>query len=109
MAKRIKIQNSFFNFDTAREVMDRLKNDLKFPFVSVRLSILGGKENSTIMLTVSADPKENWENGIFENSSYRRFSIYNDGTVENFVCSGLDKVRKFNAKSVDNLIEKLNN
>jgi len=106
MAK--KIQNSFFNFDTAREVMDRLKNDLKFPFVSTRLSTLGGKDNPTIMLTISAEPKEYWGNGIFENSPYRRFSIHNDGTVENFVCSGLDKVRKFNAKSIDNLIEKLN-
>lgn len=108
MAKRIKIKNSFFNFETAQAIIDRLKNDLKYPFISARLSTLGGKENSTILLTYSTEPKEKWINNIFENSNYRRFSIDNDGTVENFVCSGLQKVRKFNAKSIDNLIEKLN-
>ncbi len=60
------------------------------------------------MLSYSIEPKEKWINNIFENSSYRRFSIYNDGTIENFVCSGLPKVRKFTAKTVDDLIDKLN-
>jgi hypothetical protein len=70
--------------------------------------MLGGKDNVSIMLAVSIEAKENWKYGIFENSNYRRFSIDNDGTVENFTTSGLDKVRKFTAKSVDDLIERLN-
>jgi hypothetical protein len=109
MAKRIKVPLSLFNVDTAQAVVDRLMTELdRYSFVSTRISTLGGNDNVTIMLAVSTESKGNWLNGIFENSNYRRFSIENDGTVENFTTSGLDKVRKFTAKSVDDLITRLN-
>lgn len=108
MAKRIKIKNSLFNIETAQDVVDRLKKELFYAFISVSISTLGGAENVSIMLCGSTTTKENWAYGILENSDYRRFSIDNDGTVENFTTSGLDKVRKFTAKSVDDLIAKLN-
>jgi len=108
MAKKNKIKNSLYNIETAQELVDRLKEELYYSFISATISKLGGEENPCIMLAVSTTTKENWANGIFENSDYRRFSIDNDGTVENFTTSGLSKVRKFTAKSVDNLIEKLN-
>jgi len=109
MAKRIKAPLSLFNVDTAQKLVDRLRSELDFySFVSARISTLGGNDNVAIMLAVSTETKGNWQNGIFENSNYRRFSIFNDGTVENFTTSGLNKVRKFTAKSVDDLITRLN-
>lgn len=108
MAKKIKVKNSLFDIDSAQSLADRLKEELFYSFISVRISTLGGDDNVTIMLAASTTTKENWANGIFENSDYRRFSIENDGTVENFTTSGLSKVRKFTAKSVDDLITRLN-
>jgi len=108
MAKRIKVKNSLFDVNTAQILTDMLRKELNFPFISVSISMLGGKDNITIMLAYSTESKETWEYDIFENSNYRRFSIFNDGTVENFTTSGLKKVRKFTAKSVEDLIDRLN-
>jgi hypothetical protein len=108
MAKKIKVKNSLFNSDTAQDFVDSLKEELTYPFIAARISELGGKENVTIMLAVSIEPKEIWKNGIFENSMYRRFSIENDGTVENFTASDLPKIRKFTAKSVEDIATRLN-
>ena len=108
MAKKIKIKNSLFNVETAQALVDKLKEELFYSFIGTWISELGGKDEVTIMLVGSTTTKEEWTNGILENSDYRRFSIHNDGTVENFTTSGLDKVRKFTAKSVDDLITRLN-
>ena len=108
MAKKIKVKNSLFNVDTAQSLADKLKEELYYSFIGTRISTLGGNDEVTIMLVGSTTTKENWQGGILENSDYRRFSIHNDGTVENFTTSGLNKVRKFTAKSVDDLITKLN-
>jgi hypothetical protein len=109
MAKRKKIRFSLFDVDTAQTLVDRLRAELNFySFISVSISMLGGKENVTVMLAVSTENIEDWAGRIFENSNYRRFSIFNDGTVEYFTTSGLKKVRKFTTKSVDDLIERLN-
>ena len=97
MTKRIKVKNSLFNADTAQILADMLKVELNYSFISPKISTLGGNGNITIMLAVSTETKGNWSNGIFENSNYRRFSIHNNGTVENFTTSGLSKVRKFTA------------
>ena len=107
MAKRIKVKNSLFNKDTARNLIDDLKEKLSFPYIGARISTLGGRDNPVILLTVSADPKESWINGILENNKYRRFSIYNDGTVENFIASDMTKIRKFTAKSVEDIATRL--
>jgi cytosine/uracil/thiamine/allantoin permease len=109
MAKRIKIPGSLFNMETAAAFVEQLKEKLDFySFISAKVSTLGGYTSVTIMLVVSTTTKENWAFGILENSDYRRFAIYNDGTVENFTTSGLPKVRKFTAKSIDDVIAKIN-
>jgi len=104
----MKVKNSLFNVETAQSIVERLKEEINSPFVNAYVSTLGGRENVSILLAVSQETKEEWANGIFENSSYRRFHIDNDGTVENFTCSKLSKVRKFTAKSIDDLICRLN-
>jgi len=107
MAKKIKVKNSLFDVDTAQAFIDKLKEELTYPFISAVISTLGGSGNVTIMLCVSVQRKEDWKNGILQNSMYRRFSIFNDGTVENFNSTGLTKIRKFTAKSVEDIVTRL--
>ena len=104
----MKTKNSLFNYQDSQEIVNRLKSEINCPFVSARISTLGGEENVAIMLLVSKDSKENWPNNIMENSTYKRFSIDNNGTTENFVSDRMKKTRKFTAKSVDDLIIRLN-
>ncbi len=95
-----------FNYETAEQFATSLKSMLSFPFVRANISNLGGNENVAIMLTISTEPKENWANGIIHNAKYAMFHIENDGTVSNF--SGtLPKIRKFKAKSVQDIVNKI--
>ena len=104
----MKVKNSLFNSETVQSIVERLKAEIVSPFVNGYVSTLGGKDNASILIAISTETKEQWTNGIFENSPYRRFHIDNDGTVKNFTSSQLSHVRKFTAKSVDDLISRLN-
>jgi len=101
-------QKSLFNVETAQSIVDRIKTEINCPFVSATISTLGGKDNVSILVAISLDPKENWTNNIFENSRYRRFDIYNNGKIKNFTSSKLSYIRKCTAKSVDDLLTRLN-
>jgi len=98
-----------FNAIDAEDAVNKLKAGLKFPYVNAYYSTLGGEDNVSILVIVSLDPKEEWVNGILENSRYSGFHISNDGDVENFSGSyKLSKLRKFRAKSIDQIISVLN-
>ena len=105
---------SLFNAETAQSVADRIKTEVKAPFVNAYVSTLGGPENVSVMFTIGADPKESWTNGILQNSRYGMFDLDNDGTIEQH-SGGFSKwkqpnnaLRKRNVKSVDQLIQVLN-
>jgi len=104
----MKTKLSLFNTETAQSIVDKIKTEINCPFVSAKISTLGGPDNVSIMVAISIEPKNTWKNGILENSFYRRFHISNDGTIENFVNSRMTYIRKFTAKSVDDLIIRLN-
>lgn len=97
---------SLFNAETAPEVVEALKIGINAPFVNSYSSTLGGDKNISILLTVALDPKESWENNILENSTYGKYHISNDGTVEYF--SGPLRIRRKTVKDVDSLIMYLN-
>lgn len=105
---------SLFTVATAPAVVERLKSEINAPYVQAYASTLGGDQNVAIMLTVGADPKETWTNGILENSRYGKFTISNNGTVEqhsggfNRIDTPKTNVRKRTVKSVDQLIQTLN-
>lgn len=88
--------------DTDRE---RLQQSLSahFPYVAVHRSTLGGEGRASLMVVVSADKKEDWSNGILENSRYCRFHVI-DGKVEAFSGGsprdGWGKMRKSAVKDV---------
>ena len=97
-----------FDYDGVEGVKDKLREGLDFPFVRVESSILGGKENVSILVTVSKDSKSEWPHGILQNSCYAQIHILNNGTVEHFAGWRL-KLRKFKGKNIEQVIEKINN
>ncbi len=101
------MKNSLFSINTIVPTEIQLQT-LKFPYVHVQHSTLGGAENVAILLTISLDPKHTWANGILHNSRYAMIHIDNDGRVEQF--SGYQiKLRKFTAKNMAQVIDKINN
>lgn len=102
--------SSLFDSETADGVVDKLKAELKVPFAKVYKSELGGKENVSILMKISLDPKEKWENGIIQNSRYGDFHLNRNGNLEMF--SGeLNRIKMFRrrkVKSVDEVIRVLN-
>ncbi|MCK5015225.1 MAG: hypothetical protein KAS66_15550 [Candidatus Omnitrophica bacterium] len=113
--KKTKISNaeikpapvSLFDYESVEDAKVQLKEGLDFPYVAVRSSILGGKEEVSILVTVSKDPESEWANHILQNSRYAKIHILRDGTVEQFVGWKL-KMRKFKGKSIEHVIEKIN-
>ena len=109
------IPGSLFNAETAPAVVEQLKSGIKAPYVNAQVASLGGPENVSVIFTVSADPKESWANGILDNSRYGKFYLHNDGDVEQFsgAFAGWKQpnraVRSRNVKSIDQLIQVINN
>lgn len=96
-----------FTIDTVAMVETQLQM-LNFPYINAYHSTLGGNENVSILLTISKDPIYKWYNMILENSTYAKIRISNDGVVEQFSGNHL-KLRRFKAKSVSEVIKKINN
>ena len=82
----VRIFNSESSLST-NTFIEYLKKDLSdvAPFISINKSALGG--NEAIYLAVSLTPKNEWYNGIFENSQYFRMEIYENGEMEVFTQS----------------------
>lgn len=95
-----------FNHSNVDEVRSKLVNGLNYPFVSCTISSLGGKENMSMLLTISKNARENWHFGILENSEYLKLHISNKGKVEGF--SGSLKLRSFTASNIDKVISNIN-
>ncbi|MBU0599035.1 hypothetical protein KKF61_08700, partial [Patescibacteria group bacterium] len=92
---------------TIKEDVEQLKKGLKFAYVGVRTSSLGGNERPSILITISTSKRENCTNGILENSKYAKIHITHNGVVEQF--SGWQlKLRKFTAKDIPHAIQKIN-
>lgn len=103
------MENKIFDYDKAIAVRGKLTNDIKAEYKSIRISTLGGKENTSIMITLSLDKKENWAYGILENSRYYHFSIEKNGVVENFTSSyKLKRIRKKRVKSLSEAVAYIN-
>ena len=98
---------SLFDYESVEDAKVQLKEGLDFPYVGVQSSILGGKEDVSILVTVSKDPEPEWANHILQNSRYAKIHILRDGTVERF-CGWKLKMRKFKGKSIEHIIEKIN-
>jgi hypothetical protein len=93
----------------ADAVIQKLKDGIQAPHKNIYKSTLGGIERTSIMITLSLDPKEEWKNGILQNSRYCMFHYNVDGSLEQFSRQyNLPKFRKTRVKSVDDAIAKIN-
>jgi hypothetical protein len=125
--KNVKLFEQFVNetyiFDTedvdintAIEKINRALEPL-IPYKNVTKGIFG---NDTIMVLAVFEPKNEWTNGIMENSNYFRMAIYSDGKMEVFTQSLYAKnveskyenrlpvkFRKSKAKNIDDAAARL--
>lgn len=118
MIKSSKILvSNIFDAAQAGNWADILKASIKAPYVNAKVSTLGGPQRPTIMLTISADPRETWVNGILQNSTYANFSIDHTGALELFSggrkylpdgSSRSIKFRKTRVTSAEQAVAKLN-
>jgi len=95
-----------------QEIKEELKTALQamVPWSSVGISNLGGKHRPSIMFNISLDPKEEWSNGIYQNSRFAQFSLSYDGRAECFAGGERRKGWKFRStkvKNVQDLLRKL--
>jgi len=110
MHYRAKRENPYNDVEQMRGALVEIKESISpvpFPYVNGQISTLGGMQRPTILLRVSLQPKEEWTNGIFENSVYAHVSISNDGTMEMFSGCMKPKLRKSHVISVHDAINKL--
>lgn len=96
-----------FNIDSVKDFVEKIKSEIKAPYVSCSFSTLGGNENVSVSITLSMDKPDEWKNGIVNNSRYAKISLYKNGTVEK-IAGSLPKLRRFKAKTQDAVIDKLN-
>ena len=87
-------------------LVGKLKTELKAPLVNAYASTLGGAERVSVLLMIAMDPKDQWENGILENSYYGKYHISRNGTMEHI--SGPMRLRKTHAKSIQDVVDKFN-
>lgn len=101
--------NKIFDITNIKENVEKIKSNIKAPYIGVQYSTLGGDANVSILIVVSLDPKETWSNGYIENTRYFRLHLDNDGTLEMFTVSKLPlKLRKSKNKSIDEVINRIN-
>ena len=100
------------NSENVQSVKEEIENALlkMVPWSKVRVDTLGGKERPSIMFNISLDPKEDWQNGIYQNSRFAQFSLSYNGRAEQF--SGGSRRQKWSmrsgkVKNVQDLLKKL--
>lgn len=97
----------------AEQTLALLKSTLGavVPYVSATIGTLGGKDRPSIMLKVSLTPKQNWPNGIFQNSEHGLFSLDWPGRSIEYVSGDLlknrPKFRKCKFKNPQDAVNRL--
>lgn len=104
------LNTPILDLNSAEELAKKLKTEINVPYINAKVSTLGGLNRPSVMVAISIEPKENWKNGIFENSKYLRFHITYDGIIELFTKQYTipEKFRKSRFKSIDEAFNKIN-
>jgi len=101
--------NKIFDIQNSEAIKDLLLKNIDAEYKAVNISTLGGNDYVALLLSISLNKKENWQNGIFENSLYYHFIIDNNGEVENFSKNyQLKKIRKKTLKNIMEVIAYIN-
>ena len=97
-----------FNYNDVGEIQNKLRNGINAPYKNIYHSTLGGKDRVAILITISLDPREEWVNGILENSNYIKLDFTKDGTVEYISGRKIGGFRKIKSNNVEEAIKKIN-
>jgi hypothetical protein len=97
--------NTLTTIENVTLVQDALSK--VFPYVNVSRMTLGGEDRASIYINVSKQPKDAWNNKIFQNSPFAQFSLQADGTLERFCGYNTPKLRKSKVKDIQHMIAKL--
>lgn len=107
--KNLLLENTVMDLSMAESLASRIKKEINAPFVNAKISTLGGKHRPSVMVSISLDPKDEWENKIFQNSDWMMFSINYDGIIDQHARSHeVKNFRKARFKSPDEVIQKIN-
>lgn len=99
-----------FDVESVKQFVEDLRHDIKAPYVTAHYSTLEGNDNVSVLLTISLDEKQKWENGIIENSRYAKFHIKRNGAIDVISASHTipKRFRKVTVKNTHQAIEKIN-
>ena len=106
----LEIAEPIFDIDSADELINKLNKNIKAPVINAYKSTLGGANNVSVILSLSLDPKDMWQNGIFENSRYMKMHISLPNVIE-MISKGFNiktKFRKSRAKDLNGVVKKIN-
>lgn len=107
--KDLLMEDAVMDFDTADKLASRIKKEIDAPYVNAKISTLGGRHRTSVMVSISLDPRDEWENKIFENSRYMRFHITYDGVIKQHArAREVKNFRKARFKTPDEVIQKIN-
>ena len=101
---KINMNTKLFTNENINDVMDQVRNGLKFPYIDVHGSTF---DRDNFYITISIQPKSEWNYGYLNNSKHITISVDQNRKIEAVKNSGL-KFRGFRAKSIEEVIEKVN-
>jgi len=101
---------AIFDYETIKDKGQEIIEKINAEYKAITISTIGGVENVSIILHLSIDKKETWQNGIFHNSRYYILHIDKNGIIENFSCSHMvKKLRKKTVKTLQEALDYINN
>lgn len=110
-AKTQQLDPLFTDKNEGKRAVEYFEKNVKSPFVKGNISTLGGRV--AVFLKISLDKREDWKNGIFENSRYFTMEVEPDPTKNNLEQIQKDKelgkkFRKQKAKTLKEVVNKIN-
>jgi len=105
-----QLEENVYKSKIPNEWADEIEKKINAPYVETTVSTLGGEERASVMIRVSLDSKDSWNNNIYQNSRYGQFKVRYDGVLEGFSQSHnlKKKFRKTKVKTTSDVIKKIN-
>ena len=101
------------NRQDMEEILNRM-DEINAPFVKGDISTLGGKDSPSLHVLISIQPREEWINGILENSRYAHFFYHTGNGYRSFPgklhseTNRIGKFRKCTPKCPNDLLQRIN-
>src|SRR5690606_4929706 len=94
----------------ALEALKEVVAGLPVAHSSGYISTLGGAARASLLFTISLDPRQDWNNGILENSRYSKFHLSfekDKWVLEQITRNKVEKLRKYSTPDFRKMVQKL--